>query len=67
MNKLYLFGGSFTLKRTVLGRVFSSPEGSLDTVFCLAMSGLSVMFSPLERGLKGCVTVRGATRVEVLR
>ena len=66
MNKLYLFGGSFTLKRTVLGRVFSSPEGSLDAVFCLAMSGLSVMFSPLERGLKGCVTVRSAVGVEII-
>ena len=28
-------------------------RGDLNTAFCLVMRGLSVMFSPLERGLRG--------------
>ena len=43
-----------------------SQEGRFDMlIFCLVMRGLSVMFSPLERGFKGCVTVRGAGWDEV--
>ena len=37
------------------------------TAFYLIIRCLSVMFSPLERGFKGCVTVRGAARDGMLR
>ena len=36
-------------------------------LFYLEKRGLSVFVSPLERGLKGCVTERDAVWVEVLR
>ena len=39
----------------------------LEAAFFLVMRDLSVSGSPLERGFKGCVTVRGAAWVEGLR
>ena len=45
-----------------------SPEGRLEAAFFLVMRGLwRGDISPLERGFKGCVTVRGAAWVEGLR
>ena len=42
-------------------------RGDWDTAFFLVVSRLSGDDSPLERGFKGCVTVRGAAWVEGLR
>ena len=42
-------------------------RGGSGAAFLLVMRCLSVFVSPLERGFKGCVTVRGAAWVEGLR
>ena len=46
---------------------FPSREGRLEAAFFLVMRDLSGDISPLERGFKGCVMVRGAVWAEELR
>ena len=62
-------GGCFWSRRLCSGVTHPLPsrEGRLEAAFFLMMRDLSVSGSPLERGFKGCVTVRGAAWVEGLR